>query len=71
MLDGLTNRRLVAAVDERSGTKTLRGAGGTWGDVKEAFDAWARVIAMRLAFFRALDSEQAEGVEADTIGSEY
>jgi hypothetical protein len=71
VLDGADNSRLVAAVDERTGTKTLRGAGGTWGDVKEAFDAWAQLIAVRLAFFRALDSEQAEGVEADTIGSEF
>ena len=71
MLDGRDDSRLVAAVDERSGTKTLRGAGSTWGDVHEAFDAWARVIAVRLAFFRALDSEQADGDEADTIGPEF
>ncbi len=68
ILDGLTHRRLIAAVDERAGTRTLRGAGGTWGDVKEAFDAWANLIASRLAVFRALDAADAEGVEADTIG---
>ncbi len=70
MLDGITNRRVIAAVDERTGTNAIRGAGGTWGDVKEAFDTWARLIGTRLAVFRALDSEQATGVEADTIGAE-
>ena len=54
MLDGLTNRRVIAAVDERAGTRRLRGEGGTWGDVKEAFDTWAHLLGVRLAVFRAL-----------------
>ncbi len=56
ILDGLTGERLVAAVDERAGTKTLSGAARTWGDVEAAFDDWARVIAQRLATLRALDA---------------
>lgn len=56
--DSTTGERLIAAVDERSGRKTPRGAGSTWSDVEESYDLWARIVASRLALFRALDSQQ-------------
>ena len=42
--DSLSNELLAAAVDERAGTKSIRGVGGTWKHVDEAFDAWAQGI---------------------------
>jgi len=47
--DSLTARRLAAAVDERWGTKALRGGILKWSDVKEAFDHWADQLRTRLA----------------------
>lgn len=52
VVDSLTNERLIAAVDERAGAKTLRGLGGTWKDVQEAYDFWAQRLKERLAEFR-------------------
>jgi hypothetical protein len=46
--DSLTNHRLAAAVDERAGTKALRGGVGKWSDVEEAFDFWAQRLRSRL-----------------------
>jgi hypothetical protein len=43
-VDSLTEERLAAAVDTRAGTKALRGLGGTWKDVYNAFDYWAESI---------------------------
>ena len=51
--DSVSNRRLVAAVDERWGTKALRGGILEWSDVKEAFDYWAELLRERLAERRA------------------
>jgi len=49
-LDGQSNNRVAAAMDARAGTKALRTKlGGTWGDVKLAFDWWAQRIVTRLA----------------------
>lgn len=53
MLDGATGKRVAAAVDRRAGTKVLRGKFARWGDVKDAFDYWARRIQGRLAELRA------------------
>ena len=53
MLDGATGQRIAAAVDRRAGTKVLRGKFATWGDVKDAFDYWARRVQTRLAELRA------------------
>lgn len=47
--DSLSGRRLVAAVDERWGTKAIRGGILEWSDVKEAFDYWADHLRRRLA----------------------
>jgi len=48
--DGQTNELLAAAVDRRAGSKAWRSKfGGSWGDVKLAFDWWGQRIAMRLA----------------------
>ena len=51
--DSMSGRRLVAAVDERAGGKTLRGLGGKWKDVDNAFQYWAERIRTRLAELRA------------------
>ncbi len=51
--DGLTEEQLLAGVDHRVGTKTIRGAFGKWTHVKAAFDHWADRIARRLAELRA------------------
>jgi hypothetical protein len=42
----------MAAVDERVGAKTLRGLGGTWKDVEEAYDYWAKKLRQRLTELR-------------------
>lgn len=47
--DSLSGRRLAAAVDERWGTKALRGGILKWSDAKEAFDYWADRLRKRLA----------------------
>jgi hypothetical protein len=46
--DSLTGERLLAAVDERVGTKTVRGGLGEWSHVDEAFDYWALRLRERL-----------------------
>ena len=51
--DSLSGERLAAGVDERVGTKTIRGAFGEWKHVTEAFDHWAGRIATRLETLRA------------------
>jgi hypothetical protein len=50
--DSLTNYRLAAAVDERAGTKALRGGVGKWSDVEQAFDFWAARLRERLETLR-------------------
>jgi hypothetical protein len=47
--DSLSGRRLAAAVDERWGTKAMRGGILEWSDAKEAFDYWAKRLRKRLA----------------------
>lgn len=51
--DSLSGRRLAAAVDERWGTKAVRGGILEWSDAKEAFDYWAERLRTRLAEERA------------------
>lgn len=51
--DPLSGRRLLAAVDQRLGNKTLRGAFGKWSNVEKAFDYWAERLRTRLAELRA------------------
>jgi hypothetical protein len=51
VLDSITQQRLAAAVDERSGTKVLfaKRTFTTWGDVEAASEYWANRIAWQLA----------------------
>jgi hypothetical protein len=53
LTDSLTGERLLAAVDERAGTKALRGGLGKWSQVQEAFGFWANRIRERLSELRA------------------
>ncbi len=48
-IDSLTGVGLMAAVDERQGTKAIRGGFGKWSDVEQAFDFWAERPRGRLA----------------------
>ena len=49
VVDSLTRERLAAAIDERSGGKTLGKEGGDWADAKAAFDHWAMRLRAALA----------------------
>ena len=51
--DSLTNARLLAAVDERAGTKRPDKMFSKWGDVEKAFDFWADRLRKRLESLRA------------------
>jgi hypothetical protein len=53
LTDSMSGERLIAAVDERAGAKTLRGIGGKWKDVDNAFKYWSEQIQKRLAELRA------------------
>jgi len=46
--DSVTGDRLAAAVDQRSGTKAVRGGIAKWSDVELASEFWAERIATRL-----------------------
>lgn len=49
LLDGISNDRLVAAVDSRSGTEAIRSKfTGTWGDVDKSLNWWAARLNQRL-----------------------
>ena len=52
LTDSVTGRRLMAAVDARSGGKTLRGGFGEWKDVRHSFDFWAERLRKRLSELR-------------------
>jgi hypothetical protein len=52
--DSMSGERLAAAVDERAGAKSLRGIGGKWKDVDNAFKYWAERIQKRLAELRTV-----------------
>ena len=54
LTDSLTGERLAAAVDERQGTKAIRGGIKKWSDVERAFDHWAERFRLRLAALRGL-----------------
>jgi len=47
--DSMSGRRLMAGLDERQGTKAMRGGIKKWSDVKLAFDFWAERLTKRLA----------------------
>ncbi|MCU0724606.1 MAG: DUF3313 family protein [Planctomycetes bacterium] len=48
VLDGGTGERLITAVDRRVGTNAVTNLASTWGDVKDAFDYWAKSGVRRL-----------------------
>jgi len=52
LTDSVSGERLVAGVDERWGTKAVRGGIGKWSDAKQAFDYWAERLRQRLAALR-------------------
>ncbi|MCH8890097.1 MAG: DUF3313 domain-containing protein [Myxococcales bacterium] len=52
LTDSLTGARLGAFVDERQGTKALRGGIKKWSDLERAFDFWAERLRNRLATLR-------------------
>lgn len=52
IVDSMTGTRLMAAVDQRAGAKTLRGLGGKWADVDNAFKYWAGRVRDRLQTLR-------------------
>jgi hypothetical protein len=58
ILDAVSGERLIAAVDERAGSKRLRGSTNAWSDVYSAFDYWAEVLRARLAAMRHFDAAQ-------------
>ena len=47
--DSMSGDRLMAALDERQGTKAMRGGVKTWSDVKLAGEFWAERLRKRLA----------------------
>jgi hypothetical protein len=52
VLDGGSGEQLLAAVDERVGTRGLEGVTDKWSDVQMAFDDWAERLRLRLAEHR-------------------
>lgn len=50
--DGGTGTILVAAVDRRGGTKSLRGVTNSWNDLEEAYRFWAEKSRYRLCQWR-------------------
>lgn len=65
IVDAVSARRLIAAADERSGRKTLRGSTDAWSDVHDAFAWWADALRARLAMLRRFDSAEAAVDEQD------
>jgi len=56
ILDSVSGERLIAAVDERAGSKRLRGSTSAWSHVHSAFDYWADVVRARLTAMRQFDA---------------
>lgn len=52
VLDGASGEQLMAAVDERVGTRGIEGVLDKWSDVQMAFDDWAQRLRQRLAELR-------------------
>ena len=50
--DGASGEQLMAAVDERVGTRGVSGVTDKWSDVQMAFDDWAERLRLRLAELR-------------------
>jgi len=52
IVDIVTNRRMAAAVDKRTGGKNYEGSLSTWADVEQACDYWAERLRLRLEELR-------------------
>lgn len=52
IVDIVTNRRIAAAVDRRTGGKNYEGSLDTWSDVEQACDYWAERLRQRLEELR-------------------
>lgn len=52
LVDSVTGARLAAAIDRRAGRKVFRGKFGTWNDVNESYDFWAKKLKARLVELR-------------------
>jgi hypothetical protein len=52
LLDGDSGEQLMAAVDERVGTRGVEGVTDKWSDVQMAFDDWAERLRLRLTEHR-------------------
>lgn len=52
VLDGGSGQQLMAAVDERVGTRGIEGVTDQWSDVQMAFDGWAERVRRRLSEVR-------------------
>jgi hypothetical protein len=48
VVDAVTGKELIAAVDRRVGEKTLEGSSDAWGDVSDTFQLWANATIDRL-----------------------
>ena len=51
--DSVSGERLLAAVDQRAGTKSPTTLFSKWGDVEKSFDYWAERLRKRLAELRS------------------
>jgi hypothetical protein len=49
VVDSVSGERLLAAVDERVGTRGFKGLSDKWSDVQQAFDEWSERLRARLA----------------------
>jgi len=56
--DSMTGQRLMAGLDERQGTKAIRGGIKKWSDVKLAFDFWAERLQKRLETLSGRNPEE-------------
>jgi hypothetical protein len=57
LVDANSGERLLAAVDERAGGKSVRGATDEYSDVEEAYAYWAARLKIRLENLRTLSHQ--------------
>ncbi len=48
IVDSVSGSRLMAMVDEKSGSKSIKGSTNTWSDVEKAYQEWAQGLKNRL-----------------------
>lgn len=52
IVDSVSGSRLMAMVDEKSGSKSIKGSTNTWSDVEKAYQEWAQGLKNRLEKLR-------------------